>query len=439
MSRVPPHSLEAETSILGAILLHAERFPDAREIVKASDFYRDAHRTVFEACERLLEANQAVDFLTISERLRQDGTLEQVGGQAYLASLVDGMVRSANIAHYAKIVHDKAQLRAAIRTATAIIEDAYNAGDDASDVIERAEQALFELSEGATTAKGPTRLSEIIPKVMDQIDRWCQAGDGVSGLSSGIPALDAQTRGFQSGNLIILAARPAMGKSSLALNIAQSVATAGHPVVVFSLEMSETELGVRALTTESGIDGHRLQRGRIRAHEWADIAKAAGTLNAMPLYLDDSPFVTAMDIRSRARRLKAQHGLALIVLDYTQLMVSHEKRDSRTLELGAISRMLKAIAKDLDVPLIALSQLSRKVEERADKRPVLSDLRESGALEQDADLVLFIHRPEVYNGGVNQSEQGAAELIIAKHRNGPIGSVSLRFDPARTKFTDGSF
>lgn len=427
-ARVLPHSLEAERSILGAILLHGACFTDAAEHVAAADFYRAAHRTIFEHFARLATANVELDFITVKDSLIKAGKLEEVGGAAYIASLTDGMPRASAVAHYAQIVRERARLRRIIETANRLLSEAYDAGDDPTAVIDRAEQALFALGEGAQTG-GFTRLSDILPAVMEQIEGWCRTPGGVSGVPSGFLDLDYLTRGFQPGNLIILGARPSMGKSAMALNIARHVAGLGQTVGAFSLEMSELELAIRALVHEARVDGHRLQMGRVRQSEWARLSMAVGTLSELPLFIDPSPAVSIFEIRSRARRLKAAHGLGLLIIDYAQLMGSQSdraaKQENRTTELAAITRALKRLAKDLDVPLIALSQLSRRVEERTDKRPMLSDLRESGSFEQDADLVLFIHRPEVYEDAPPEEHIGLAELIIAKQRNGPIGTVEL--------------
>lgn len=433
--RALPHSLEAERSVLGAILLHPDCLADALEHVTPAHFFRHGHRKVFEAILALDAAKQPIDLVPVKDWLARHHALDDAGGPAYLASLVDGVPRSANVAGYAALVRQKADLRAVIQAAARMASEAYDAEDDARDVIDRAEQAIFAIGQGEQAA-GFRSLGEIMPAVMTQIEAWCASRSGVSGVPSGFRDLDAMTRGFQPGNLVILAARPAMGKSALVLNIAQHVAGLGKTVGLFSLEMSETELGVRALTTDAKVSGYQLQRGWVRDGEWPRLSSAFARLSELPLYIDESPFLTAFDMRARARRLKAAHGLDLLIVDYTQLMIAHEseRKENRTLELGAISRALKALAKELKVPVIALSQLSRRVEERADKRPMLSDLRESGALEQDADLVLFIFREAVYRE--TEQNKGLAELIIGKQRNGPIGTVKLAWIADETRFAD---
>jgi len=436
-ARIPPHDLETEKALLGTILLHDEALFDVAGHVAASDFYRAGHRRIFEAMEGLAAQKIPIDFLTLKDRLLAANALEDSGGPAYLASLTDGRGRAANAVAYADLIREKARLRALIAGAVQLITQAYEADQDTAAILDTAEQTLFELSRGEGRG-GFKRLKDIIPGVMEQIEHWVHTKTGVSGISSGFKDLDDMTRGFQPGNLVILAARPSMGKSALAMNIAQHVTGAGQTVGFFSLEMSEHELGVRTLTAAAGVDGHRLQRGYIRESEWGRISFAMQGLCELALFIDESPFITAFEMRSRARRLKAEHGLALLIIDYTQLMLAQEsdRRENRTLELAGITRALKGLAKDLKIPVIALSQLSRRVEERQDKRPMLSDLRESGSLEQDADVVLFIYREAVYKE--TDDNRRRAELIIGKQRNGPIGTIRLGWIPEETKFVNYS-
>jgi replicative DNA helicase len=433
--RTLPHNLEAEKALLGAVLMFDQAALDVAGLVSAPEFFRDAHRRIFQAIQNLSIRRIAVDLVTVKDALAASGELESVGGPMYLASLTDGVPRSTNVPSYAAIVREKARLRTLIAGAKRLLSEAYEAGEDAGVVLDRAEQVLFDLGKHDTTG-GFKRLSALLPAVLEQIEGWCQTKTGVSGVASGFTELDGYTRGFQPGNLVIIAARPAMGKSALVLNIAQHVASAGQVVGLYSLEMSESELAIRTLTAAAGIDGHRLQRGYVRDSEWGRIAAAMGTLSELPLFIDDSPFITAMEMRSRARRLKAEHGLDLLIVDYTQLMLGNEgdKRENRTLELAGITRALKGLAKELKIPVIALSQLSRRVEERQDKRPMLSDLRESGSLEQDADLVIFIYRAAVYKD--TEENRHLAELIIGKQRNGPIGTVRLGWQPEQTRFVN---
>lgn len=432
--RVQPHNLDAEKAVLGAILMHGIGLDEAAELVRPEQFFRDAHRRIFAAFHRLAKERSAIDILTVQAALVRTRELDAVGGPMYLASLMDGVPRSTNVAHYAQLVRDHADRRAVIQAASTMLAHAYEADEDARDVLDQAEQTLFTLWQGET-AGGFKRLSEIMPAVLQQIEAWAQNRTGVSGVPSGFTDLDELTRGFQRGNLIIIAARPAMGKSSFVLNIAQHAARCGKVIGIFSLEMSEEELAIRALTGEARMDSHRLQRGFVREAEWGALSRAMASLAELDVYIDDSPFVTMFDVRSRARRLKGQRGaLDLLIVDYAQLLTGEERRESRVQELSAMTRALKALSKDLDVPVLALSQLSREVEKRENKRPVLSDLRESGSFEQDADLVMFIYRDEVYNR--ESSEKGVAEIIVSKQRQGPPGTVKLAWIGHETRFAN---
>lgn len=428
--RTLPHSLDAEKSVLGAILLHDDVLGDAADVLRADDFFRQAHARIFAQMLALHQKAEPVDLTTIAERLTALGQLDEVGGRAYISALVDGCPRSVNVAHYAGIVRRYARLRRVIQAGHAMAASAYDADEDAAAIIDRAEQTLYGLTQDAPAA-GFVSLADVMPKVMAQIEAWHQAKHGITGVPSGFGALDALTRGFQPGNFVILGARPRMGKSMLALNIAQHVAGLGQPVGFFSLEMSHEELAVRAITADSQVDGYRLQRGWVRSEaEWARLSGAYDRLARLPLYIDESPFVSVLDVRSRARRLKAKVGLALLIVDYTQLMIGHEKRENRALEIASVTRGLKALAKDLAIPIIALSQLNRNVEDRDGGRPRLSDLRESGSLEQDADVVLFIHRDQAL------IEQQLAEIIVAKQRNGPEGSTKLGWRGDESRFVN---
>lgn len=432
--RVHPHNLEAEKALLGALLLDGSRLEDVRPLVEPEAFYRAAHQKIFRTVVRLAERDEIVDFLTVKAQLAAAGDLESAGGPAYLASLTDGVPTGMHVEAYARIVHEQARLRAIIETADRMLADAFLADEPAEAVIDRAEQRLFTLKTGQDT-EGLVPLARIIPGVIGQIEAWHQRPGAVTGLASGFFELDAMTRGFHPGTLVIVAARPGMGKSAFVLNVAQFAAAAGHVVAFFSLEMSSQELALRSLAGEAGIDGHRLQRGRIWESEWGRLSQAFGALSERSLYIDESPFVTVFDIKARARRLKTQQRLDLVIVDYTQLMVGHERHQNRTLEIAAITRGLKALAKDLKVPVIALSQLNRDLEKRDNKRPMLADLRDSGALEQDADLVLLLYRDDVYHPE-DSKEPGIAEIIIAKHRQGPIGTIKLGWNAEYTQFAN---
>lgn len=429
--RTLPHNLEAERSVLGSILVHSEAFAEAAEIIDAGHFFRDAHRRIFDAMAVLAKRNVEIDFITLREELSRIGVLEDVGGPAYITSLVDGVPRAVNIQHYARIVKEKASLRELIYSANRILASAYDAEDEAEDIVDQAEQAIYAVARDEHVG-GLQRLSTFLPEAMDQIEIWGQTPGAITGVPTGFVDLDAMTRGLQPGTLVIVAARPAMGKSSLVLNIGQHVGSTERVVAFFSLEMSHQELTMRSIASEAAVDGHRLQRGQLQQNEYGRLAHAFGVLSELNLYIDASPFVTVLDIKARARRLKAQARLDLLIVDYTQLMVGHERHQNRTLEIAAITRGLKALSKDLHVPVVALSQLNRDLEKRDNKRPMLADLRDSGALEQDADVVMFIYRDEVYYP--ESQEPGVAEIIIAKHRNGPIGTVRLAWMAEQTRF-----
>jgi replicative DNA helicase len=430
-ARVLPHSLEAEKAVLGAILLHHECFADAAEHIAAEDFYRAAHRKIFAHMTALAAKDQEIDYLTLAADLERTNELEDVGGRSYLSTLADGVPKSSHVGRYAEIVKGHAHRRQMILTATRIVADAYEAEDDADALMDRAEQAIFRVAEGEPGG-GLQKLSTFLSAAMDQIDARAKAPGAITGVPTGLLDLDALTRGFQPETLVIVAARPGMGKSALVLNVAQHVAANGRTAALFSLEMSEEELTMRSIASAANIDGHRLQRGYVREREWAALSQAFGALSELELYIDASPFVTVFDIKARARRLKAKAGLDVLIVDYTQLMIGDAKQQNRTLEIASITRGLKALAKDLRIPVVALSQLNRDLERRDNKRPMLADLRDSGALEQDADIVLFIYRDDYYHP--DSQEPGVAELIIAKHRGGPLGTVKVGWRGESTQF-----
>jgi len=440
--RTLPHNLDAERSVLGAILLDNEVFNTAISIVTSAAFFRDAHRRIFERMTVLVERRSAIDFVILREELERAGELEEVGGAAYLASLVDGVPRATNVEYYARIVKEKATLRSLIYAANKIVANAYEAGQDADLILDDAEGAIFSVAEDRVKA-GFVAMRQLVQESFPKIEKLFEHQSFITGVGTHLVDLDKMTRGFQPGDLIIVAARPSMGKTSLVLNICQHVAT--HPVPgtnqmgvagVFSLEMSKEQLFMRMLSSEAGIDSFRLQSGQIGQREYGQITHAMETLAEAQLFVDDSAGVGVLEMRAKARRLQAEHGLNILAVDYVQLMTGRGKAENRTLELGAISRSLKGLAKELNVPIIVLSQLSRAPEARSDKRPMLSDLRESGALEQDADVVIMIFREEMYK--VDKSERaesdGIAELIIAKQRNGPTGTVKTAFIAGQTKF-----
>ncbi|MBM3819602.1 MAG: replicative DNA helicase [Acidimicrobiia bacterium] len=434
--RTLPHNLEAERSVLGAILVHNDAFNLAAQVIDSRDFYRDAHRRIFDKMVALNERGQAIDFVTLKEELARGGDLDEVGGPAYVASLADGVPRATNVEYYSRIVKEKATLRNLIYAANKILANAYEADQEPDLILDEAESAIFAVADDRLKA-GFVPMRELVKESFPKIELLFEQKRLITGVPTGFADLDEMTRGLQGGDLVIIAARPSMGKTSLVLNIAQHVALQGdHPVGFFSLEMSKESLFLRLLTSEAQIDSHRLMSGAIGQKDYGRISHALETLSAMKLYIDDTANIGVLEMRAKARRLQAEHGLSLIVVDYIQLMSARGRYENRTLELASISRALKGLAKELNVPIAVLSQLSRAPESRSDHRPQLSDLRESGALEQDADVVVLIYREDAYNRDPNHPDAGTAELIVAKQRNGPTGVVKLAFLREQTRFAN---
>ena len=436
-SRTLPHNLEAEKSVLGAILIQNEAFNHAAELIDSRDFFRDAHRRIFDRMVALSERGDAIDFVTLKEELSRGGELEEVGGPAYIASLADGVPRSANVEYYAKIVKEKSTLRSLIYSANKILTGAYEAEEEPDLLLDEAERAIFAIAEGRIRA-GFVPLRELVQSSFTTIEKLQQHKGLVTGVPTGFVDLDEMTSGLQPSDLILVAARPSMGKTSFVLNIAQHVGTSTDMTVgFFSLEMSKEQLFMRMLTSEARIDAHRFRTGHLNEKDYGRLSHALGTLAEARVYIDDTASIGVLEMRAKARRLKAEHGLHLLIVDYIQLMQGRGRFESRQQEIASISRSLKGLAKELQVPIVALSQLSRASETRADHRPQLSDLRESGALEQDADLVMFIFREEQYrdaDGAPNQEAEGTAEIIIGKQRNGPVGTAKLAFIKEHTRF-----
>ena len=432
--KVPPQNLEAEQSILGSILLENSAINSALEILKKNDFYSEAHRKIFSVIIELSEKNEPVDLITLSNALKDRNYLDSVGGTTYLASLVDNVPSAANIANYAKIVKEKAILRGLIGSATEIITNCYEAGSDVDQILDKAEHSIFEISENKVRPSFyPIR--DIVKESFRSIEDLYSRKELITGVSTGFGKIDDLTSGLQKSDLIIIAGRPSMGKTALALNIAQFAALESQiPVAIFSLEMSKEQLAFRLLASEAKVDSQRLRKGFLGETDWPKLTTAAGRLSEAPLYIDDTPAITVLEMKAKSRRLKAESGLGLIVVDYIQLMRGGSYRDSREQEISEISRSLKALAKELRVPVIALSQLNRKVEDRTNRRPQMADLRESGAIEQDADVIAFIYRDEAYNKSDDNPEKGIAEIIISKQRNGPTGVVKLAFLEKFTSF-----
>lgn len=430
--RIPPQNLVAEQSVLGAMLIDKNAILRCVEILSPDSFYRDAHRYIYEAILRLFDLGEPVDSVTVTELLRKDGKLDAVGGSVYIADLINSVPTSANSEHYAKIVDEKAILRRLIDVGTKVVQDAFDEPEDVGQILDNAEKNIFNIAL-KRIREGFYKIDGVLKSVLDRIDRLYDKKETLTGIPSGFTDLDNLTAGFQNADLIIIAARPSVGKTALALNIAQNVSVKHKiPVALFSLEMSKEQLAQRILCCEAEIDAIRLKTASLPDAGWKKLTKALSRLSEAQLFIDDSASITAMEIRAKARRLKAEHGLGLVIIDYMQLMSGRQRVENRVQEISEIARSLKTLARELDIPVIALSQLSRAVEQRNDRIPRLSDLRESGEIEQTADVVLFIHRDDYYNPG---SEKGnIAEIIIGKQRNGPVGTVELIFRKEIAKF-----
>jgi replicative DNA helicase len=436
LSKVPPHNTEAEQSILSAILIENHTLQEVLEILSESDFYREAHRKIFSAMVDLFERNEPADLVTLTNILKEKGILESVGGASYLAELVDTVPMAVNAAHYAKIVQEKATLRRLIEGAASITIRCFEDRGDVEDVLDFAERSIFDISENKIK---PTfyPLADVLTDTYKAVEEAYENKLLVTGVPTGYRGLDQKTSGFQPGDLIIIAGRPSMGKTALALNIARNASLeTGKPTAFFSLEMSKEQLSLRMLSTEARIDSARMRGGFLSESDLARINRAAGALYDLPIYIDDSPTLSGLEVRAKARRMKMEKGLGLVMVDYLQLMRGRASAERRELEISEISRSLKALAKELNLPVVALSQLNRKVEDRSNKRPMLSDLRESGAIEQDADVIVFIYRDEVYNRDEDNPNKGIAEVIVAKQRNGPTGALRLTFLESFTRFED---
>ncbi len=434
LEKLPPHNLEAEESLLSATLIDNDTLLDILEIIKPDDFYRTAHQKIFASVIDLFNNSEPVDLVTLNNDLSEKGQLQSVGGSHFLASLVDTVPMAVNARHYARIIHGKAVLRRLIEKSTKIVQLCYQDRGEVDDVINFAERTIFEVMEDKTS-KAFHSISELVASNFDTLEKRAESKTLLTGIPSGFSDLDSLTSGFQNSDLIIIAARPAMGKTSFALNIARNATVEYNiPVAVFSLEMSKEQLSMRMLCSEGRVDSSRVRSGMFHKQDWLNLTNAADVLSDAPIYIDDSADITTSSIRAKARRLKMDKDLGLIIIDYLQLMRGSVKSERRDLEISEISRSLKGLAKELNIPILALSQLNRMLEQRSDKRPMLSDLRESGALEQDADLVAFIYRDEVYNKDENNPEKGKAEIILGKHRNGPVGTAHLTFLNTYTRF-----
>ena len=436
LDRMPPQNIEAEQSVLGAVLIEQSSIAKISDLLNPEDFYREAHRLIYRAVLGLFERSEAIDFITVVDILRRENTLEQAGGIAYITSLANGVPTAANITFHAKIVQEKSLLRRLIAAATDIASMGYAESEEVDRVLDSAEQKILEVAT-RKASQDFQPIKEIIFSTLDKIDEMHKAKGGITGISTGFANLDKLTGGFQRSDLILIAARPSMGKTAFVLNVAQHMATRDRKsVVIFSLEMPKEQLAMRMMCAEGLIDSQRFRTGAMSNEEWSKLVDAADRLSGSPMYIDDTANVTAIELRNKARRISKEFGLDCIIIDYLQLMDggAHSRIDNRQQQISDISRSLKGLARELRVPVIALSQLSRGPESRTNRRPMLSDLRESGSLEQDADLVAFLYRDDYYNP--ESEKKNITELLIAKNRNGPTETVELYFHKNFTRFTD---
>lgn len=437
---VPPHSVDAEQAVLGGILLTPEVLDEVISVLVPEDFYLPAHRLIYSACLYLLNKNAPINMVSVREYLKDNAMLEESGGAVYLATLAQAVVSSARADYYAGIVRDKAQLRSLISSCSSIITHCFEPGLDARAMLDESEQAIMNVAERRSD-KTYKSSAELTAKVFEELDARARNRDQLTGVNTGYRSINTMTGGFQRSDLIILAARPAMGKTAFALNLAMRAAEGdssqpGIPVAIFSLEMSMDQLIQRMLCARGRVDLSKMRRNQLSDNDWVNLQVAADALSQANLFIDDTPALSIMDLRARCRRLKREKGIGFVLIDYLQLMRASRRVDSRELEISEISRGLKAMAKELNIPVMALSQLNRKVEERSDKTPMLSDLRESGAIEQDADVIIFIHRPAAYLKHDERPERDMAEIIFGKHRNGSVGKVDLVYVPSFTQFEE---
>lgn len=433
--KLPPQNMEAEQSVLGGMLLDNEAISRVVEIIRPDDFYRDAHRKIFESIIDLYQKNEPADIVTLAASLKTKGRIDEIGGASYLATLVDGVPSAANIASHSKIVREKSILRSLIGGSTEIVERCYSDSGDVEEFVDAAEKIIFDIAQ-RRSVRGFTAVKDIVKDSFKAIEQLYERKQLITGVPTGYKELDKYTCGLQKSDLIIVAGRPSMGKTAFALNVAENAAIEYNvPAAIFSLEMSKEQLVQRMLCSRAEVDASKLRGGFLKESDWPKLTRAAGLISEAPIFIDDTPAVTCLEVRAKARRLQREHDIGLIVIDYLQLMrASSGHIESREREISEISRSLKALAKELSIPVVALSQLNRSVESRQDKRPQLSDLRESGAIEQDADVIAFIYRDEMYNP--ESPDVGKAEVIIGKQRNGPTGTIKLAFRKQLTRFDD---
>jgi len=434
--KIPPHSNEAEQSILGGLMLNNEAWDTVSDLVSEDDFYRYDHRLIFQSMTRLFSVNRPMDVVTLAEELDKNAKLDEVGGLAYLSQLAKDTPTAANIKRYSEIVRERSILRQLVQVGTEIANSAYQPdGQEVPELLNKAEEKMYQIAEqGSRGKKHFASMKELLEGVVDRIDELYQQDNPITGIPTGFTDFDMKTSGLQNGDLVIVAGRPSMGKTTFSMNLAEAAAiNEGVPVAVFSLEMPGEQLAMRMLSSMGRIDASRMRTGKLEDEDWPKLTNAVGRMAEAPIFIDDTSGMSPTEIRARARRLKREHGLGLIVIDYLQLMRgSGNGGENRTTEISEISRSLKAMARELNVPVIALSQLNRSLEQRPNKRPIMSDLRESGAIEQDADVIVFVYRDEVYNE--ESPDKGTAEIIIGKQRNGPIGMVRLAFLGQYTRF-----
>lgn len=438
--KIPPQNIEAEQCVLGGVLLENEAISKVLEIMIADDFYRESHRKICHSMIELFEKSEPIDLITLTNILKSNNQLDEVGGAAYLASLVDNIPTAANIGYYAKIVKEKSILRGLINAATEIVARGYEDGGDVVDLLDQAEKSIFQISESQIKPSF-YEIKSLLKESFKTIEKLYESREIVTGVPTGFDEIDKLTTGFQPADLIIIAGRPSMGKTAFSLNIAQYAAIKKNiPAALFSLEMSKEQLVLRMLCSEAKVDAHRLRGGFLGEEDWPKLTRAAGILSEAPIFIDDTPALSVLEMRAKTRRLMAEHKLGLVIVDYLQLMRGRglfargRSSETREQEISDITRSLKSLAKELHIPVIALSQLNRRVEERQNKRPQLADLRESGAIEQDADLIAFIYRDEIYDRSDDNPNKGIAEIIIGKQRNGPVGEVKLAFLDKYTTF-----
>ncbi|MGF7059224.1 replicative DNA helicase [Brassicibacter mesophilus] len=432
LGKIPPHSIEGEQSVLGSMILDRNAIVTATEILKPEDFYKEAHREIYESILDIYGRDEPVDLITLSDELKKRNTLDAIGGIIYLADLSEGVSTTANIKYYCEIVEEKSILRRLITASNEIIAKGYEAGEDLNNIIELAEKKIFDITQ-KRNQEGLEPIKSVLLESFTRIEQMAEHKGGITGLTTGFIDLDGKTSGLQKSDLVLVAARPAMGKTAFSLNLALNAALKGNAsVAVFSLEMSKEQLVQRMLSSESHVELQKIINGRLDEDEWPKLVRAMGPLSQAKIYIDDTPGITLMEMKAKCRKLKMDQGLDLVMIDYLQLMSGDGRTENRQQEISAISRGLKGLAKEMDCPVVALSQLSRAPELRSDHRPILSDLRESGAIEQDADIVVFLYRDEYYNP--DSEKKNIGEVIIAKHRNGPIGTVELVFMGQYTKF-----